>query len=493
MHQKRRIVIIGGGTAGWMAANLLQHYLAPKGFNCTLIESPDIPTIGVGEGSTPQLKSFFSSLGLSESQWMPACHASYKNGIQFSNWSIKPKNHHYFHPFPSVVDKHTARVFLQQCIAKQQGFNTDTHPDRYFLAAQLAKLGMSPKVKQSPPVGLNYAYHFDSALLGQYLQKIAIKQGVDYLRGKVVAMDKHLNNDIKQVVLADGQQISGDFFVDCSGFQALLIQQLGSKFVSYDNQLFNDKAIALSTECIHPLPSQTHATALSNGWAWQIPLTTRTGNGYVYASGYCNADKAETELRRHLGMLDHANSAKHLSMKVGRLEHHWKQNCLAIGLSQGFIEPLEATALHLVQHTIDSFVSAFCAGNFTTQHQAQFNQRINNRFDGIKDYIVAHYKINSRDDSDYWRDNRTNDNISASLKSILHCWDTGGNLIDEINHQQIAGYYPIISWFCLLAGYGHFSANANVVRDDASTLANIDNMLRSLSGQFKTHQQALEF
>tara|TARA_R110002167_G_scaffold73942_20_gene207309 strand:- start:14044 stop:15528 length:1485 start_codon:yes stop_codon:yes gene_type:complete len=494
MTEIRNIIIVGGGTAGWMAANLLQHHLAEHGFNCTLIESPDIPTIGVGEGSTPQLKNFFTTLGLGESEWMPACQATYKVGIQFNNWSSQANNSHYFHPFPSIVDKHTARVFLQQCIAKQQGRMAEAHPDRYFLAAQLAKQGLSPKVKQSPALGLNYAYHFDSALLGQYLQKIALKQGIDYLQGKVVAINKHPNNDISEVVLEDGRQVGGELFIDCSGFQALLIDKLlGNTFVNYNNQLFNDKAIALPSEKLQPLASQTQATALNNGWAWQIPLTNRTGNGYVYASHYCNADKAETELRRHLGMLNHANEAKHLSMKVGRLAQHWKHNCLAVGLSQGFIEPLEATALHLVQHTVESFVGAFLAGNFSSQHQVQFNQRINNRFDGIKDYIVAHYKINNRNDSLYWQDNRENDDISASLRALLDCWDKGSNLIEEINQQQIAAYYPVVSWFCLLAGYGRFSQARPTAMVDHTQLTGLDGTLQSLTLLFKDHQQALTF
>lgn len=491
MHTTKTIVIVGGGTAAWMAANLLQQQLAKVGFSCTLIESPNIPTVGVGEGSTPQLKTLFSTLGISESQWMPQCHATYKNGISFKHWSGLTNNDQYFHPFPSAVDKHTARGFLQHCIAKQQGYNVDTQPDRFFLAAHLAKQQLSPKLKTGA-IGLNYGYHFDSALLGQYLQKLATQQGVKHIKSTVLAVQQHINGELKSVQLADGQVVSGELFIDCSGFKALLAEQtLGVEFISYKQQLFNDSAVTLPTATSSPLSSQTLATALSHGWAWQIPLTNRSGNGYVFSSDYCSAEQAEVELRQHLNMLDSPLEAKHLKMKVGRLAQHWSKNCLAVGLSQGFIEPLEATALHLVQHTIESFISAFSAGNYSQQHQAQFNQRINARFDGICDYIVCHYKVNGRHDSVYWSENRDNMNISDSLQALLSCWDKGGDLLSEINQQQIAGYYPAVSWYCLLAGYGRFPATQHKHLQALLNLTEIEQSLEQLSQQFISHEQAL--
>ena len=468
MHTRQNIVIVGGGTAGWMAANMLQQQLGSSGFNCSLIESPDIPTIGVGEGSTPQLKSFFSALGITESQWMPQCHATYKNGISFKNWSVDKDHREYFHPFPSAVDQHTARGFLQHCIAKQQGRNVDTQPDRFFLAAQLAKQNRSPILKTGA-VGVSYGYHFDSVLLGKYLQKLAVKQGVQHIKSTVVGIKLHLNGDIKSLQLADGQVIEAELFVDCSGFKALLIQQtLGTEFISYRSQLFNDSAIALPSTQLTPLTSQTVATALNHGWAWQIPLSNRTGNGYVYSSDYCSAEQAETELRQKLNMINYPVAAKHLKMKVGRVALHWNNNCLAVGLSQGFID-------------------------FSTQHQAQFNQRINARFDGIRDYIVCHYKVNQRHDSAYWRDNRANTNMSNSLQAILECWDKGGDLLAEINQQQIAGYYSAVSWYCLLAGYGRFVATQHKPTEALVNISEIERSLQQLSQQFLDQNQALDF
>jgi hypothetical protein len=492
----KKIVILGGGTAGWMAANLLHHYLAQSGFTISLIESPDIPTVGVGEGSTPQLRQFFKTLGITEQDWMPACNATYKNGISFGNWSDKPGFEEYFHPFPSAPDRQTAAGFLQNCMARRRGYNVDAHPNRFFLSAYLAEQRLSPKTKTAHNIAINYAYHFDSMLLGKYLNKIAVTKGITHVQARCDVMTNHANGDIQSIITQCGMRIDGDVFIDCSGFRAVLIQQhLGVAFKSYQNMLFNDSAIAIASPIKETINSQTLSTALKNGWTWDIPLTNRVGNGYVYSSAFISADGAEMELRDKLGMLDSDTPARRLSMKIGRVEQHWFKNCLAVGLSQGFIEPLEATALHLVQETIESFVSALIAGNFTAQHQGQFNQRINARFDGIRDYIVCHFKANSRSDSEYWIANRENNTISDSLRLILQCWDKGGDITTEINRQQIAAYYPAVSWHCLLAGYGRFNTMSKPKESDMAEKDNllaIDNFIHQCAKGFIPHKKALQ-
>jgi tryptophan 6-halogenase len=493
MDQQKHIVIVGGGTAGWMAANLFQQQLGQLGIRCSLIESPDIPTVGVGEGSTPQLKQFFQQLGVAESEWMSACHATYKNGIQFSDWSTEPGYTHYFHPFPSAVDKQTAKGFLQHCIARQRNMAVDVIPDRFFLAAQLAQRHLSPKLNTHSSIPLGYAYHFDAGMLGQFLQKLATRRGVSHVSGKVISVQQHLSQAIASVTLDDGRIIEGDIFIDCSGFQSLLMQQhLAVPFHSYSTQLFNDAAVAVASPRLAPLMSQTKACALSHGWRWQIPLTHRTGNGYVFSSAYCDAQQASDELIQVLGLNANDCEIRHLKMKVGRVTEHWRHNCLALGLAQGFIEPLEATALHLVQVTLESFISAWQAGGFSQQHQAEFNQRINARFDGIRDYIMCHYLMNSRTDSQYWIDNRHNPQQSDSLRALLDCWFAGGDLIAEINRQQIAAYYPVVSWYCLLAGYGRFPNQTVGGRTQLVDLKAIDDHINTLCQHFLSHEQALQ-
>lgn len=196
---------------------------------------------------------------------------------------------------------------------------------------------------------------------------------------------------------------------------------------------------------------------MSCGWRWQIPLNSRTGNGYVYSSVYLSGDDAETELRSALGLLSSDIEARHLKMKVGQMKEHWYKNCLALGLSQGFIKPLEATALHVVQTTIELFAQHYEQGGFTEQYQAQLNKRISEGFEGIRDYIVCHYKANGRKDTEYWVANAEYSAISPSLASLLDVWQRGGDLTEEIQKQEIGHYYNPISWHCLLAGYARYN------------------------------------
>nr|WP_264363528.1 tryptophan 7-halogenase [Aliiglaciecola lipolytica] len=221
----KSIIILGGGTAGWMCANLLQHALGKFGFNITLIESPEIGIIGVGEGSTPHLRNFFSILGISESQWMPKCNATYKNGISFDGWSQQQGYDNYFHPFPSLPDRQTAGGFLINCHLRRQGHQVDSHPNQYFLAAHLSKNNLSPKPKGHSPIRINYGYHFDSALLGSFLKDFAIKQGVTHVTAKIEHVEQHLSGDIAHLMSDQGETFSANWFVDCSGFTSKLLQQ----------------------------------------------------------------------------------------------------------------------------------------------------------------------------------------------------------------------------------------------------------------------------
>ncbi|MBT0586454.1 tryptophan halogenase family protein [Alteromonas oceanisediminis] len=486
MSNKQRIIIVGGGTAGWMTAGLLNHRLSASQFEITVIESADIGVIGVGEGSTPQLKTFFDLLSITEAEWMPACHATYKNGIQFNQWTQDKPRNHYFHPFPSATDRDTARTFLLQSHYAQQGSKAAYHPDDYFLAAHLAKQGKSPVSATS--INLNYAYHFDSLALGKFIRDTVVARGVKHTIATVQHVNLKENGDIQSVVTQCGKALSAEWFFDCSGFNGLLIQKtLGTHFVSFKDNLFNNAAVALATPADSEPCAYTSATALSCGWAWHIPLTHRNGNGYVYSSDFCCSDEAETELRKHLGLLDADVTARHLTMNVGRCENTWVNNCIAVGLSQGFIEPLEATALHIVQETVIQFIGAFEAGHYSRQHQRQFNDVINARIDGIRDYIVCHYQVSNRNDSAYWRANTQNQHRSISLQMLLDVWQRGGDLAGEVARQQIGHYYPAISWLCLLTGYAHLPAYHSL----APVTPAIAQQLQQLSEQFMTHPEAL--
>jgi len=454
----KKIIILGGGTAGWMSAMIFANAWIKKGFEITLIESKDIPVIGVGEGSTPALKTFFSKLNIPESEWMTQCNATYKTGITFEKWSTKPGFESYFHPFPSQLDDKFASAFYFNTQMRRKGANVPAHPNDFFFAQYLAKNNLSPIANHNFPFETEYGYHFDSHLLGKFLKTKALKMGIKYQQSTINNAELNLDGSIKHLISEGSQTFSADLFIDCSGFNATLIDKtLKVPFIDYNNVLFNNAAVAISTPKQAILKSKTTSIALNNGWAWEIPLTNRTGNGYVYSTDFCSADLAETELRSQLNLLDSDVEAKHLKMKIGRRENHWYKNCLSIGLSQGFIEPLEATALFLVQQTAAIFVDEFENGQFSPQYQGTFNTKINQYFDGIRDYIVTHYKTNSRKDTQYWRENSENPHlISDSLKSIYTCWGRGENLTAELNRQKVDRYYTSMSWHCLLSGMGLF-------------------------------------
>src|SRR3569833_1208373 len=318
----RRIVIVGGGSAGWMTA-LTFAGGAPAGSlikrsdENTEHETPTNKNKGVGEGSTPWLRGFFDSLGIEESQWMPACHATYKCGFTFAGWSTRPGFTSYFHPFASMLDNLTMTQFVHNVEARINGANLHAHPDRFFIAARLAAGRLAPKAAESFPFDVWHGYHFDATLLGQFLHKKALDRGVRYKSCHVTQATLDAQGAIASVQTTEGEIIAADLFVDCTGFAGLLIDKaLKTPYVSFAENLFNDAAVAIPSPMDAAIPSETVSTALSHGWAWKIPLTSRYGNGYVYSTQFCSADAADPELRRHLGLLDSDLPARHLKMKV---------------------------------------------------------------------------------------------------------------------------------------------------------------------------------
>lgn len=457
-----RVTVLGGGSAGWITAALLARQWG--GDRVTVIESPEIGIIGVGEGSTPQLKWLFDHLGVAEAEWMAACDATFKLGIRFTGWSERPGFGSYFHPFPGPVDLHTEPGFIHNCLLARRGFAVPAHPDDWFLATRLAHDGKAPHPAVSFPFPPSYGYHFDAHKLGAFLRDWAVARGVTHMPRTVRDIALADNGDVAALVLDDGARIASDIFVDCSGFGGAIMQQaLGARFVSYAEALFADRAVVLPTGPSAHFRPQTEAVALSAGWRFAIPLTTRTGNGYVYASRFISDEEAEAELRAAVGA-DPETPARVLHMKVGRVERSWHRNCLAAGLAQGFVEPLEATALHMVITTAMDFARALETGGFTARHRDIFNAGIAARFDGIRDYIVAHYRMNQRTDTAYWRACAANQNLSASLKGMMTAWFKHQD-IAAANHalNGTAAAYSPMSWHCLFAGYGSFPPPAKMV------------------------------
>ena len=441
------VLILGGGTAGWMAANLLQRRWAEHGTQISLIESSAIGIIGVGEGSTPQLKAFFDTLGLAETEWMPQCNATYKAGIEFVGWSDRPGCERYFHPFPTDVDHFTQGQFFYSTRARRSGWDVPAHPDPFFVQTRVARDGRAPVAPPNFPFAISYSYHFDAHLIGAFLADFGTSRGIQHIDAKIGSVELDNDGKVKALVAEDGRRFEADFFVDASGFRAAIIEgALREPHRSFSENLFNDRAVVAAT----PLPAQgiqacTRSIAKSAGWIWNIPLTNRIGNGYVYSSRYIDPGDAARELCEHLG-LGEDTQIRHLQMRCGRVERSWVRNCLAVGLAQGFLEPLEATALHLVVNTVESFLNAW-----ENDERDEFNTKIAARYEGVRDYLVCHYRAAQRSDTDYWRDATTTDALSDSVKGVMSAWFRGQDLEQELRRQDIAQFYLPMSWHCMLA------------------------------------------
>jgi hypothetical protein len=354
---------------------------------------------------------------------------------------------------------------------------------------------MAPKPERNFPFDVWYGYHFDAVLLGQYLHRKAEERGVRYVPCHVTAVNLDPRGDVASVSTKEAGTIAADFFVDCTGFAGLIVQKaLGTPFVSFAENLFNDAAVAMPTPMGASISSQTVAYAMRHGWRWKIPLTSRYGNGYVYSSAHCSADEAERELRASIGMLDDPTEARHLKMKVGRVTRHWTRNCLAVGLSQGFIEPLEATALLFIQRTVSSFIEVVEAGDMGAAAQEGYNQRINDHFEGTRDYIVTHYKTNSRKDTEYWRACSANGNLSEPLKALYGLWLSGRGIVNEVARQEIGYGYPVMSWYSIMAGMGCFPPQLRppTAADSAFNVTEIENLVKRSAMNFRPQREVLQ-
>ena len=487
----RSVVILGGGTAGWMTANLLHRRWADRGTKIRLIESKDIGIIGVGEGSTPQLKAFFDTLGITEAEWMPRCNATYKAGIEFVGWSDRPGYERYFHPFPTDVDVFTQGQFFYSARARRNGRDVPSHPDPFFIQTRIARDAKAPVAPPNFPFFVSYGYHFDAFLIGAFLREFGVARGIEHVDARIASVELDERGAVKCLVSDDGRRFDADFFVDASGFRAAIIEgALKEPHRPFAENLFNDRAVVTPTPHpegpIHPC---TRSTAKSAGWIWHIPLTNRIGNGYVYSSRYIDQEDAAAELRAHLE-LPEDTEVRHLKMKCGRIERSWVQNCLAVGLAQGFLEPLEATALHIVINTVESFLEAW-----DRDERDKFNAAIARRYEGIRDYLVCHYRNALRRDTDYWRDATSNEALSDSLKGIMTAWFTGADLEQEVARQDIARFYVPMSWHAMLAGYGNFPRPEMLKPPGPDVaifdMADVDRFVSGCAMNFPTHAEAL--
>ncbi|MBB6520022.1 tryptophan halogenase family protein [Pseudoteredinibacter isoporae] len=494
MGETLKFVIVGGGTAGWMCASLLQHHFSDTA-EILLVESESRGIIGVGEGSTPSLKRFFETLNIPEQEWMPKCNASYKCGIRFPGWLSDPKES-YFHPFYSQADHSCALKFFRNCQLRRAGWNIPSHPDQFFISSEIGRLGLSPLSEHEAFAQFDYGYHFDAHLLAEFLASVCVERGVIHKKLDIGQVHCTAAGKIESLISECGEKISGDVFFDASGFKRLLcIEAQGTAFLDYSRYLINNAAVAMP--CPLPaeqdIPSETLSEAMPFGWRWQIPLQSRVGNGYVFNRDYLNHEEAHLALSKIIEVDPNTTKALKLNWTPGRLENNWRENCVAIGLSQGFLEPLEAAMLHTIQDTIESFIECFKQGNFSGEYRHRHNQRINDLIDGTRDYIQGHYVLNTRSDTQYWRDAREACEVSDDLQALLERWKSNEVFETAMQEHRRRQVYRRTSWYCLFSGMAHFPKAQRTPEGDMDEYCKKLQTMRDLGlGTFTPHRAALE-
>ena len=452
----RKIVIVGGGTSGWMAAAMLSRVLGTANYDIILVESEEIGTVGVGEATIPPVQQFNRRLGIDEDEFIRQTHATFKLGIRFDGWR-EGGDDSYFHPFGFFGQDMDGLAFHHYLMrfARLSGhfdygrFNVET------LAARANRFGRSPVNEGRDAYAVNYAFHFDAALYAGYLRRYAEKLGVRRIEGRVVQVDQAADSGfVTAVRLDDGQVIEGDFFLDCSGFRGLLIEQaLKSGYEDWSRWLPCDRAVAVPCErpagAIEPY---VVCTAREAGWQWKIPLQHRTGNGYVFCSGFMDeADACEKLMARLPGKA--LKDPKALRFTTGHRRKIWNRNVVAVGLSSGFLEPLESTSIHLSQIVITRLISQFPKSGICQSAVDQFNADILADYINVKDFLIAHYKVTGREDTPFWRHCRHMD-IPDSLKVRLDIFRQTGHV-----HLRPHEWFTETSWFAVLAGQGLLPAD----------------------------------
>ncbi|MDP5281429.1 tryptophan 7-halogenase [Sphingomonas sp. DG1-23] len=446
-----RVVIVGGGSAGWMTAAALARLVA-AGTTITLVESDEIGTVGVGEATVPPLLDFNAALGIDENEFVAATQGTFKLGIAFENWG--QLGNRYVHPF-GKYGRLTFGIPFHQLWLRQRLLGLEADPgafDQYAISIAAAARGRFSKPVGNPEAvlnGLAYAYHFDAGLYARFLRNRAEAQGVERIEGKIAHVEKSDENGfLTAVLLADGRRIEGDFFVDCSGFRALLIgEALGVAYRSWKHWLPCDSAVAVPSATVSPPVPYTRSIADKAGWRWRIPLQHRVGNGYVYSSAHIDDAEARRALLDGLDG-DALSEPRILRFTAGRREKLWEKNCVAIGLSAGFIEPLESTSIHLIQSGIFRLMALFPDRNFPRVEIDAYNRWLIEEYENVRDFVVLHYHASTRSDSGFWNDCRTMD-IPDSLAARLELWRGKGRIFRGSN-----SLFTEESWTAVLYGQG---------------------------------------
>lgn len=482
---RKKVVIAGGGTAGWMTAAAMGKVLENVA-DITLVESDAIGTVGVGEATIPTLLTYSRLIGIDEAEFMRAVRGTFKLGIAFENWT--DVGHRYIHSFGVTGKDHWTAGFqhfwkrgAQLGLAKDFG--------EYCLELVAAEQN---RFAHLPKLGLNYAYHIDSTAFAAFLRNIAERHGVTRKEGRIASVNRADNGDIASLTLDDGVVLDGELFIDCTGFRALLIgEALGVGYHDWSHWLPCDRAIAVQTESVGPPRPYTRSIAHEAGWRWQIPLQHRTGNGIVYSSRFM-ADDAAGDLLLNSVEGQVLTEPRLIRFRTGVRRDHWSRNCIAVGLSSGFIEPLESTSIHLIQRSVMRLMQMFPTGPVSPADRDEFNAQTAYEWDHVRDFIVLHYHLTNRTDTPFWRHMRTM-SIPEDLAHRMALFRDTGRVF-RANDQLFAEN----SWTQVMLGQGltpqshHPVADMMTETEVRDFLAHIDdNVQRTVAG-LPSHQAYID-
>ena len=448
------VIIIGGGTAGWMAAAAISKFLGNT-VSIKLIESDQIGTVGVGEATIPQIKIINAALGIDEADFMSKTGGTFKLGIEFIDW-LKP-DHSYLHSFGSIGYNLSQLPFHHHWLRSRANGNKTALWDYCLNAAAARDNKFSPmtKVGSSPLPGIAYAYHFDASLYAKFLRHHAEQNGAVRIEGKVVDTKQREDGFIESVVMEDGRIIKGDLFIDCSGFQAVLIEKaLKTGYVDWNHWLPCDRAMPMpSSNDVstngEPIPIRPYTQSIAHkaGWQWRIPLQHRTGNGHVYSSAYMEDDEAADILMANLEG-EALAEPRVIRYTTGRRQKFWNKNVVTIGLASGFLEPLESTSIHLIQSAISRLINFFPNAGFASADRDEYNRQMILEFERVRDFIILHYHANERTDSDFWKDCR-NMSVPDSLTEKIALFRANGRL-----YTREEDLFADTNWLQVMMGQG---------------------------------------
>lgn len=437
MARIEHILVVGGGTSGWLSAAFLARKLGanqPNGVKITLIESSEIGTIGVGEATVPPMRTVIASLGLDEAEFMRQTSATFKLGIRFDDWlrtpgETGPLPDSFYHAFGEAgrFGRETQEFMAPYWIMNHEHLG-QRFGDHTMIEGKLCDAGRGPKRVQDPQFGgpMAYAYHFDAGLLAKLLEKVGIENGVEHLVGTVTNVKLAEDGAIEALETKEHGELKADLYLDCTGFSAHLIEKaMGVEFHSLTDSLFCDEALACQIPyptADQPIPPFTVSTAQPNGWIWDIPLNNRKGVGHIFSSKYTDIGAAEELLASYVGPAFKDLKTRHLKMRIGSRRQQWSKNCVSVGLSAGFLEPLESTGIHILDIALRRLVEYLPPIEEMPLAAKQFNETMNYCFADIVDFIKMHYALSRRTDSDFWIDNQRADTMTETLRDKLRGW-----------------------------------------------------------------------